>query len=259
VIFTGWIAAAVGLLAGFALPLLGLVLTAYVLGRTLTRRVSFTGRLERGAVATTLGLALAAHLLLLLGLAGQLKPLPVLLLAAAVHLVGIPAWRELLADLRANSRPPRWVWPAAVVGLAPLIVLSLYPPTGFDATMYHLPFARAFAETGGVPFLADRRFPVFPQASEVLFAVVMLFGRDVAAHGIELLATLLTAALLVAWGREAFPSYRPAGWLAAAVFLGGPIVIGLGTAAYVEAGLTLFVVASVYALWWRCSAPRPRT
>jgi 4-amino-4-deoxy-L-arabinose transferase-like glycosyltransferase len=252
VIFTSWIADAAGLLAGYLLPLLGLGLTACILGRTLTRRFSFTGRLERGTVATALGLALAAHLLLLLGLAGRLEPLPLLVLAAGVHAVGIPAWRELLADLRAASRLPRWVWPVAAVVLAPLAVLTLYPPTGFDATMYHLPFARAFAETGGVPFLADRRFPVFPQANEVLFAAVMLFGRDVAANGVELIATLLTAALLVVWGREVFPTYRPAGWLAAAAFLGGPVVVGLGTAAYIEAGLTLFVTASLYSLdRWR--------
>src|SRR5262249_44797932 len=41
---------------------------------------------------------------------------------------------------------------AAVAGLAPLLVLALYPPTGYDATVYHLPYARAFAETHAVPF-----------------------------------------------------------------------------------------------------------
>src|SRR4029078_13631688 len=118
-----------------------------------------------------------------------------------------------LRDLR-----PGWWWGIALAAAAPLAVLAIYPPTAFDATLYHLPFARAFVTTGALPFLADGRFPVFPQANEILFAAVMLFGPDLAAHGVQLLATLLTALLLAAWGG------RPAGWLAAAVYLGNPIV-----------------------------------
>jgi len=250
---TNWISNTAGLLAGFFLPVLALAATSYVLGRTVTLRLDFTDRLERGAVSTALGLALAAHLLLLLGFAGWLRPLPVLLLGSGIHAAGFSAWRELWGDLSETSGRLRWLGPAVLLGLAPLVVLALYPPTAFDATLYHLPFARAFAESGRVPALWDRRFPVFPQANEILFATVMLFGRDVAAHGVQLLATLLTAAVLAAWGREASPSYKPAGWLTAAVFLGNPIVIHLAANAHVEAGLTLFVTVSLYALqrWLR--------
>ena len=240
---------------GFFLPILALAATAYVLGRGVLWRLPFSSVLERGAVSTSLGLGLLAHVLLLLGLAGLLKPLPVLLLAVAIHGAGWRVWRELW-----NERQlPRPVWmAAALLAFVPLLLLALYPPTAFDATLYHLPFARAFAETGGVPFLVDRRFPVFPQASEVLFAAVMLFGPDLAAHGVELLATLLTAALLVAWGRRAFPGWRPAGWIAAAAFLGNPIVPYLAGTAYIEAGLTLFVAASFYALdRWRSGDGTP--
>lgn len=234
---------------GFFLPLLALAVTAYVLGRGVLWRLPFSSALERGAVSSALGLGLLAHALLFLGLAGLLKPLPVLLLAGAVHGVGWRVWRESWSE----RRLPRPVWTAAAfLALVPILLLALYPPTAFDATLYHLPFARAFVETGGVPFLVDRRFPVFPQASEILFAAVMLFGPDLAAHGVELLATLLTAALLVAWGRRAFPGWRPAGWIAAAVCLGNPIVPYLSGTAYIEMGLTLFVAASFYALdRWR--------
>lgn len=251
------IRAALGLLAGFFLPLLALGVTSYILGRMTAWRLPFAGRLERGTLSMALGLSLTAHSLLLLGLAGLLRPLPVLLLAAGIHAAGVPAWRELWGDLRRIPGLPRWVWPVAAAGLAPLVLLALYPPTAFDATMYHLPFARAFVESGGLPYLVDRRFPVFPQANEVLFAAVMLLGRDVAAQGVQLLATLLTAALAVAWAREIFPSYRQAGWLAAAIFLGNPIVIHLAGTAYVESGLTLFAAASLYTLdRWRRTGGR---
>lgn len=227
-----------------------LAVTAYILGRRVAGwpgpRLSFQDRLERDAVSTTLGLALIAHLLLLLGLAGLLRPWPVLLLAAAIHALGLPVWREWIAEIR-----PRPVWVLAALAL-PLVLLALYPPTAFDATMYHLPFARTFAESGGVPFLSDLRFPVFPQANEILFAAVMLSGVDVAAHGVQLFATLLAAGLLLAWGRGAFPSCPAAGWLAAAIFLGNPIVVHLAGTGYIEPGLALFTTAGLFALdRWR--------
>ncbi|HET9209125.1 MAG TPA: phospholipid carrier-dependent glycosyltransferase [Thermoanaerobaculia bacterium] len=244
---------------GFLLPVLGLGLTAYVLGRTAMRwpflAIETVGRLERWALSTALGLGLIAHLLLLLGLAHLLRPVPVLLLAAGIHALGIPVWRELVRDLR-----PGWRWEialAATIGIAPLVLLALYPPTAFDATLYHLPFARAFVESGGVPYLLDRRVPVFPQVNEILFAAVMLFGPDVAAHGVQLLMTLVSAALAAEWGRRAFPGRPWVGWLAAALFLGNPIVVYLAGTGYIEAGLTLFVTAGLYCLdRWRSGGGR---
>ena len=54
-----------------------------------------------------------------------------------------------------------------------------------------------------MPFLADLRSPVFPQLEELLQAGVLMFAGDVATHLVQLLAVLLTAALLAGWGRRA--------------------------------------------------------
>lgn len=208
-------------------------------------------RVERWAFAATLGLAALAHLGLLLGFAGLLRPLPVLLLVLAVG--------AAVVRLARAPSPGALSWKWGLLGaaaLAPSFVLALYPPTGFDATMYHLPFARAFAATGGVPFLPDLRFPVFPQANEMLFAMALLFAPDIATHLVQWLLTLITAAWIWSWAREAWG--RPAaGLLAAAVFLGNPLVAHLATSAYVEAGLTLFVTAALAAFRrWRHSGER---
>ena len=139
--------------------------------------------------------------------------------------------------------------------LAPIILLPLYPPASFDSTMYHLPYAKAFASSGGLPFLSSLRFPVFPQLMEVLFAVLLLFADDVAAQCVQVLMTLLTAGLLFVWGRRAFSP--AAGWIAAALFLGNPIVAYFAGTAYVEPGLFLFVTAGLYAASrWRESRGR---
>jgi 4-amino-4-deoxy-L-arabinose transferase-like glycosyltransferase len=241
------------MIAASALATLVLAVTAFVLGRLLTGELDRP--VERWAIPMACGLAALAHLGLLLGFAGLLRPAPVLVAVAAIHLAGFRVWR--------GTRIAFGWRPIALAGAAllPSALLALYPPTGFDETLYHLPFARDFVASGGVPFLADLRFPVFPQANEMLFALVMLFAPDLAAHGVQWLATILVAALVWAWGRDAFVSpgddHAAAGWLAAAVFLGAPIVVHLAGSGYIEPGLTLFATATLYAARrWRGSGER---
>src|SRR5438270_603710 len=57
--------------------------------------------------------------------------------------------------------------------------------------------------------------------------------------------TASPAALLSDWGRR---ETTGAGPLAAAFFLGSPIVVALATVTYVDAALTLFVTAGFYCL-----------
>lgn len=223
----------------------------------MTRRLLFDSALERGLVATALGTAAIGHLLFLMGLAGFLEPLPLGVLLVGAHLFSWPAWRDVWRDARqvvSRLRPARAAAIALAAGvlLAPLLLLPLYPPASFDSTMYHLPYAKAFAASGGVPFLPSLRFPVFPQLMEVLFAGMLLFADDVAAQSLQALATLLTAGLVFVWGKEAFG--RAAGWLAAGIYLGNPIVTYFAGTAYVDPSLSLFATAALFAIRrWRRS------
>lgn len=229
-------------LAFHLLALVLLAATAYVAGRLVLRGWPGEG-LERFAVASTLGLVLLAHLVFLLGALGLLSRWPLIAGLALIHLLGFRAWREIVPSDKKLL---------AVLGLAvaAVFVLSLYPPTGFDETLYHLPYARAFVRTGSIPFLPELRNPVFPQLDEMLSAGMMLLAGDVATHLIRLLMTLLTAALLVAWGRRVFSA--GAGWLAAGLFLGNPIVVHLASSGYVEPALSLFAATALYCLdRWR--------
>lgn len=241
------------LIFGVALTVLVLAVTAFVLGRLLMGKLDRT--VERWAIPAALGLAGLAHLGFVLGLAGLVRPAAVLLVLAVIHVLGFRVWRGWLGTgpfRRLNWRPVLF----GTTALLPLALLTLYPPTAFDATLYHLPFARGFVASGGLPFLADLRFPVFPQANEMLFALVLLFAPDVAVHGVAWLMTMLTAALLGSWARDSFSS-TAAGWLAAAIYLGNPIVVYLSGIGYIDAGLTLFVTAALYAVRrWRGSGER---
>lgn len=228
-------------LASHLLALLLLAATAYVAGRLVLRGELETDGLERFAVASTLGLVLLAHLLFALGALGLLSRWLLIAGLVVIHVPGFRLWREIV---------PGRLLAGLALAAAPVFVLSLYPPTGFDETLYHLPYARAFVRTGSIPFLPELRYPVFPQLDELLSAGMMLLADDVATHLIRLLMTLLTAALLAAWGRRVFSP--AAGWLAAGLFLGNPIVVHLAASGYVEPALNLFAAAALYSLErWR--------
>ena len=226
------------------------------------------GAVETAAVAASLGLVVEAQAGLLLGLARLLKPGPILAALLGIHLASLPGWRSLLrgagglarelgggpgsggpgggraADAMRRRRRLLLGLVGGAAALLPVALLTLYPPTAFDATLYHLPFARAFAASGALPFLPDLRMPIFPQLLETLFAMVLPFGGDLAAQAVALIATALTVALLLAWGRRLSAA---AAWIAAAAWAGSPLVIYLAGTAYVEPGLALFGTAAFYA------------
>jgi 4-amino-4-deoxy-L-arabinose transferase-like glycosyltransferase len=220
-------------------------------GAHATRRVAFDSALERASFSTALGLGIVSHAALFVGLAGRLT-LPVVAVALALGLaVTFETWSGWLRAARGTLARGRAGVAAAVAGLLPFFALALYPPTTWDATMYHLAYGKIYLENHAVVFTPYLRFPVFPQTNDMLFALAMLVGDDVLAQCVELLMMATLAAALVAFGARFLT--RRAGWWAAAVFLGSPLVVRLGTVAYVDMGLALFAALASYAtlVWLR--------
>jgi hypothetical protein len=197
------------------------------------------GSREEIALRSAFGLALFGQAMFLLAAIGQLRTVPIVAVTLIAIVGGAFRWR---GQARA---PVLRLIAVALLAAAPLFVLAFYPPIAFDETLYHLPFVRAFARDGALRFLADLRFPVFPQIHELLCLPVYLLAGDVATHLVSLAEVIITAALLIEWGRR---HNARAGTLAAAIFLGSPIVIHLATILYVEAALTLFVAAGFYCI-----------
>lgn len=194
------------------------------------------------AVRGTVGLALCAQAFFLLALAGWLRPAAFVALA----LIALCGW--LRQDWSRKEMPLRLSLARAAVWLfvaLPLFVLALYPSIAFDETLYHLPFVQALAESGRMQVLSDLRFPVFPQLHELLTVPSFLLAGETGAHLVSTAEVLLAAGLLMEWGRE---SGAHRGSLAAALFLGSPLVLFSGAVLYVEAALVLFVTGGFYCL-----------
>lgn len=243
-------------LAALAL-LAALAATAWAAGRSLRRWTLGASGPGEGwgewGIDLALGLALLAHAFWLLALCGVLGRGAAVALVLALHALALlpgGGWRDRPRRRRPAAAGIASVAPiAATVALGafalPVFLLALYPPTGFDETLYHLPFTRAFAETGRLEILWDLRIPVFPQLAEALSAGPYLAVGEIAPHLVALLATLATAGLILAWGGLRLP--RGAGLLAAAIFLGNPIAVHLGTSGYIDPLLMLFVTAAFLA------------
>ncbi|MEO8505941.1 MAG: glycosyltransferase family 39 protein [Acidobacteriota bacterium] len=233
------------------LSLLGIAAVALAVGLPITRRLGCAGLLERATWGVTLGLLLFAQALFLLGALGLLRTGWIVV---ALLVAGLFGGRELWAlageASTAVANGGRRSWLGCGIGLAlaaPFALSALYPPHAWDETLYHLVFARAFAESGSMPFIAHLRVPVFPPLGELLDAGVLVLADDISTHWISWLATLATAGLLAVWPRRDAPS--GAGAVAAALHLGTPMVVYLAGVAYVDPLLALWVTAALAA--WR--------
>ncbi len=234
---------AIGFLLGQLCAALTLAIVALAAGALLERALGAT---MRPGLTLAVGLAVWGQVGVGLGIAGLLRPAVLLPLAlATIAIAGWFAWRGRSgsADARPSARPGAIAGAAAI--LAPFAWAALYPPLAFDETVYHLPFARAFAGTAALPFLADLRVPVFPVLTEVIEAELLLLAGDPATHLVSLLSCLGTAAVLVEWAR--WRGVPRAGWIAAGLFAGSPLVAYLGGTALVEPLLGFFWAAALFA------------
>jgi hypothetical protein len=192
------------------------------------------------ALRLTIALAVAGQVLVVLGVLGLLQAWVLITVAALTLILFHAEARRRGAGFDFLRVPAS---PRETVLLIPLAILALYPPIAFDETLYHLPFVRAFASSGAINYFGDIRFPAFPQFHELLCVPVFLLLGDTATHFVAVAEALLVAGLLLAW-----PEKRATGILAAALVLGNPIVMQIGSVTYVDAALMLFVAAGAYCL-----------
>lgn len=230
--------------AAILMPLaffVGLGLTCWAWGEALLRKLGDEEDSEqRWATASALGVGVFAQGLFLLGLLDLYDSWALAAYVALGHAIAATTgiWRSASAVLRRTA-------PFAAASL-PTIAISLYPPIGFDATVYHLPYATSFLELGGLAFLPELRFPVFAQLAEVAFVPAVLWVGDVGAQLCQALCLLIGGGVVYRWGRNRGDAN--VGRLCAALWFGLPLAVWIGAQAYVDVELALFVAAGAAAV-----------
>jgi hypothetical protein len=244
----------------FALPrfltVAALYGAAYAVGRALFRRYPFKHLAEKVLLSTALGVGVISHLILSLGLFGWLTAAAVsvsIFAAAALAIFVQSKGSRLLAPLRpvpyAVHGWRKVPWTCIIVSalaFLPLCLLSLYPPTEFDVTAYHLAAPKHWLRIHTIdptPFL---RYQVGPNLAHFIFTALMATAGDIPPQVFSVGAVSLIAIGLYAWGMRL--QGRSAGILAAALWIGSPATLEIATNASYHPLATLFAFISIYTM-----------
>lgn len=231
--------------------LAALAVVSYVIGRKLTAKCKYHSIWERVTFSISLGLGVIASLIFVLGLLRWLYVEVVLGLLALLAVLCASTWKELGKELLAffAHLPKQWllIGGVGIVFFLPFLILPLYPPTAWDATMYHLALVETYVKNHELTFTPYFRFSLFPQINQMLFTLMLMFSDDISAQLVQFLMMVLVALVLYAWALRLF-SPRVGLW-AAALWLGNPIVVWLGASAYIDIGMILFILLGTYTLY----------
>ena len=234
--------------------LVGVGILSYGIGRRLTQRICFDSAAEQVAFCTTLGLGFLSYLILLIGTLGLLYRWLILAVIGVVFLLCLSTWVELFRGVSSAYNRRVWLrWKPIIFILLtillvfPVLFLPLYPPTAFDSTMYHLPYAKIYTQENRIVFTPYLRYAVSPQTNEMLFTLAIRLYDGVAAQLIQFLMMGVLTTGLFAFGRRHF-SQRTGIW-AMAIFLSSPMVLWLGASAYIDIGLSLFITMGIYSFF----------
>ena len=235
-----------------------LVFVSYVLGRRLLWSLPFRSTGEKVAFSASVGLGLIGTALFLLGLVhllhvgrgGGPRPgrpgRPVRRVFVEMGAALRRGWRALTTrGTRSRAAVRLAAGILAFAGMAWLMVLALYPPHLWDAISYHLAAAKIFAVEQVVRPAENLRYCVAPQLNEVLFALMLMVSDDLSAQLVQFAAMVLVAVLLAGWCGARYPPL--AGPVAAGLWLGSPLVLALGTNAYIDMGVAFFCTMAVFA------------
>ena len=212
--------------------------------------LAFESGLERWTLGAMLGLGMLGTLVFVLGLAGGLYRWIGYALLAVLGITALPEIRSLagwIVTVSRRLRPARVPWLWLFTGSLGLLTLglALLPPTGWDALVYHLQGPRLYLEAHRLLAVPENFYLNWPAQVEMLFTWGILLKGDTLAKLLNWIFWLLVAAMLYALGRRA-ASARVGRW-AAALWAAVPLAAEVAGVAYVDLGLTAFVLAAFYA------------
>lgn len=235
-------------------------------------RVSYRSAVESWLFRLALGAGVLSAGMFLLGVFGAFLPGSGWALLAGGWLIGALAiYRD---RPQAGWKPPRaadaWKYITQRLGrpriftvtlallsaaglLFPLLTNALTPPTAYDELAYHLAIPKLYLQAGRIfyiPYILQSNWPL---GTEMVFGLGMITGSAIPPHLFTWGCWLLLWAAVLHWGSRWFG--RPAGWSAAAILAGTPMMLSLAGVALVEMPLALFTLLSAAVALDQIDAP----
>ena len=233
---------------------LGIMAIAFCVGRRCARllSLSFAGVAEEFSFSAMMGVGLVGLVVLGLGLARVLAPLPVGLSLAVLMAL---CWREvatLYATIRASvaaATATRWRLALALlfgVLAAILMLRALTPPHAYDEAIYHLPATKSFIDHGRIYPLVDNAAGNMPFLMQMIYAICLMAKSDAATKVFSLYVALICALALYGFGAR-FLSRRT-GVVAMFAFFAAGIVIEVAVTCRVDVSLACMLFMATYAM-----------
>ncbi|HKP11203.1 MAG TPA: glycosyltransferase family 39 protein [Blastocatellia bacterium] len=227
---------------------------AFCVGRRGARwlRLSFANRAEEVSVSAMMGVGLVGLVLLGLGLARMLAPLPV---ALSLALLVALSWREsmsLYAAIKqgvatATASRARLALALLFAALVAVLMLrALTPPHAYDEAIYHLPATKAFVDHARVYPLVDNAAGNMPFLMQMIYAVCLMAKTDVAPRVLSLIVALTCA--MAVYGFCARFLSRRTGVVAAFAFFGAGMVIEVSVTCRVDVSLACMLFVATHAM-----------
>lgn len=236
-------------------------------------RATYRSPVETWLFRLALGIGVLSAGMLLLGASGALGPGAGWALLAGGWVIGalavyrtapqggwklphaIAIWKALSERL---GRPRIFIVALALLSAAgllfPLFTNALTPPVAYDELAYHLAVPRLYLQAGRIfyiPYILQSNWPL---GMEMVFGLGMITGSAIPAHLFTWGCWLLLWAAVLHWGTRWFG--RPAGWTAATILAGTPMMLSLAGVALVEMPLALVAFLSAAAALDQIEAPK---
>lgn len=227
---------------------------AFGVGRAITGKIGlvFDNVAEEIGLSVVIGAGVVGLSLLALGLAGTLKPLPIIILflllvaICARRLGGL--YQAVAKEYRsvATTRIKRFAALLVALFVVLLILRAATPPHSYDEAIYHLSVAKLFAAKGRVFPVYDNWAGNMPFLVQMIYAACLIFGSDIAAKLFSLGLTLTCAISL--YGFCARFLNRRAGAVAMIGFFGAGMVVEVGTTSRIDVTLGCMLFLATHSM-----------
>lgn len=223
-------------------------------GRRLARalQLEFLSVAEELSFSIMLGTGGLGLSILLIGLLGLLKPLPVAVFILLV-LIGI---RSELAKfpqiirkifITAVSTPQyRLLSGLYFIVILILVIRAATPPWAIDDVIYHLPATQSFVQEGRVFPLYHQPLGNMPFLIHMIYALCLLAKTDIAPKLFSLLLTVVTSVSLYGFCVRFFN--RTIGFVAIFGFLAASMVVEVGVTTRIDVSLAGMLFLATYAM-----------
>jgi len=236
--------------------ILALTLTAVLTstGRTVCERfrLKFFNAPEEIGFSLFIGTGTVGVAVLLFGLVGWLRPVPIAVLMVICIVASRQSWTRLSAvvidRLQKLGRNPEAKVPAIIFAclLVLLILRAASPSYAADELIYHLPVPQAFVQHGRVYPMFDNSLGNFPFLIHMIYALCLMAGSDIAARLFSLF--LAVGVSLAIYGFCSRYLTRRVGVLAMFAFFGAGMVVEVAVTTRIDVSLAGMLFLCTYAM-----------